>query len=167
MRFFYTLLLLFFSECTSALNAWTPESTIKRNEIAATQANVLPAADLVITEISFVSLYFDVTSKTYLVKVVAVIRNNGKFASGKTQLEAQTKPSEGSGSWKVMGNNVNIPAISSGSNYKSEFSFKGSILLVGTATFDFRLKVDPRTVVAESDETNNFSKSIVINPRAY
>lgn len=168
MRFSCTLLLLLLiSEYTSALNVRTFEGTFKRNKSAMTQTTVSASADLVITEISFVSIYFDVNSRTYLVKVAAVIRNKGKFASGGTQLEAQTKPSEGSGSWKVMGNNVNIPALNSGSSFKSEFSFKESVLSVGTVSFDFRVRIDPRSVVAESDKTNNYSKSILINPRAY
>lgn len=168
MKVFHLLFILLFSlEYSKASVSHAAVNVLAKKERTLKSKGLVPSADLVITEISFISIYFDVSSKTYLVKVIVVIRNAGTEASIKTKIEAYTKPSDGTGSWKVMGNAANIPAINPGSSYKSEFSFKESILSVGTVSFDLRVKIDPKNMVAESDKKNNYSESILINPRAY
>lgn len=167
MHFIYLLFILFASEHTNASAIHAPARALEKEGIELKQKGLFPTANLVVTEISFVSIYFDVSSKTYLVKVIIAIRNTGTEASGKTQVEAYTKPSNGQGLWKTMGDVVNIPVINPGNSFKSEFSFKENILSVGTISFDFRVKVDPRNKLVELDKTNNYSNNILINPRAY
>lgn len=164
MKFFYSSFLFFF---LVAFDFQASAGAFRCSEGLRGQEKIFPPADLSVNEISFISIYFDVNKMTYLVKVAVTIRNEGTLTSEKTKIGAYTKSADSPGSWKIMGTAINIPAISPGGSYKSEFSFKESILSVGTVSFDFRIKVDPGNSVTESDKMNNYSKSILINPRAY
>ena len=127
----------------------------------------LNPADLIVTGITFVSFVHNAATKTYVVKVIVTTRNNGALKSGKTQLSATIQTPVGAGSWKVMGAVGNVNAIDPGRTYSAVYSFKGNALTIGVVPFDFRVKTDSGNLVVESDETNNHSATIVINPRSH
>ena len=126
----------------------------------------LNPADLIVTGITFVSFVHNAATKTYVVKVIVTTRNNGALKSARTQLSASTKTPVGAGSWTVMGTG-NVNAIDPGRTYSAVYSFKGNALTIGVVPFDFRVKTDSGNLVVESDETNNHSATIVINPRSH
>lgn len=144
-----------------------PTGTPGKQPLPNVNPRPLVPADLVITNLTFVSIVFDVDAKTYVVKVIATIRNNGGVQSNKTMLQAYTKTPAGSGSWKVMGGKVNMPVLDPAKTYSSVYSFKGSVLDIGSVLFDFRLRVDPDGLVVESNVSNNYSSILEINPRAH
>ena len=127
----------------------------------------LKPADLLVTGITFVSIIHNTATKTYVVKVIVTIRNDGQLRSAKTQLQGNYKTPTGGGSWRVMGEAGNIPSIDPGKHYSAVYSFKESALEVGGVHFDFRIKADSGNFVTESDETNNFSEIIIIDPKSH
>ena len=152
------------------VNTQTPQVPIGepgKNQLPTPKIKPLLPADLSITSLTFVSIEFNAEAKTYLVKVIATIKNDGGVQSNKTQIQANTKTPSGGGSWKVMGEKLNVPYIDAGKSFSSVYSFKGTVIDIGTGRFDFRLRVDPDQFVAESDETNNYSSILIINPRAH
>ncbi|MEO5945241.1 MAG: CARDB domain-containing protein [Chitinophagaceae bacterium] len=168
MKKLFVLLCLFFG--MTQINAQTPKvptGTPGKLPLPNVNPNPLVPADLVITNLTFVSIVFNVEAKTYVVKVIATIRNNGGVQSNKTQLQAYTKTPAGSGSWKIMGGKVNMPVLDPNKTYSSVYSFKGSVVEIGSVLFDFRLRVDPSGLVTESNVSNNYSDILVINPRAH
>lgn len=168
MKNFISFLLFFaFSFSVNAQTPQVPSGTPGRQQLPTPNIRPLAPADLSITNLTFVSIVFNADTKTYIVKVIATIKNNGEIQSLKTQVQAYTKTPSGSGSWNVMGEKGNVLAIDPGKSFSSVYSFKGSALDIGTVQFDFRLKVDPGEIVTESDETNNYSAVLVINPRAH
>lgn len=164
------ILSLFFIPLWCQLSAQTlpvPSGTPGRPQLPTPQVQPLAPADLIITNLTFVSIVFNADTKTYVVKVIATIKNTGPVQSYKTQIQAHTKTPSGGGSWKVMVGKENVPAINPGKTFSSVYSFKGSLLDIGSVHFDFRLKVDPGEFVTESDETNNYSSILIIDPRAH
>lgn len=127
----------------------------------------LSPADVEVSAISFRSIVFDSRSKIFLIKVFVTIKNNADIKSPKTELEAYTKSPASGGVWKGLNSLQNVPVIEPGKTYSAEYTFKGSLSTIGSVAFDFFLKIDPKGLIAELDEINNSSKSIVINPRAY
>ena len=127
----------------------------------------LKPADLTVTGITFVSFVHNAAAKTYVVKIIVTTRNNGELKSAKTQLSASTKTPVGAGSWTVMGEAGNVNAIDPGRTYSAVYSFKANALTIGGVSFDFRVKTDSGNFVVESDETNNHSETIVINPGSH
>ncbi|MBK7289070.1 MAG: hypothetical protein IPI78_01810 [Chitinophagaceae bacterium] len=168
MKKLIILLVIFF--CTTQINAQIPQvpkGTPGKQSLPNVNPRPLVPADLVITNLTFVSIVFNVDAKTYVVKVIATIRNNGGVQSNKTMLQAYTKTPSGSGSWKIMGGKVNMPVLDPAKTYSSVYSFKGSVVEIGSVLFDFRLRVDPDGLVVESNASNNYSSILEINPRAH
>lgn len=155
---------------TLQINAQTPQvpsGNPGQPQLPSPKLQPLAPADLLVTVITFVSIVHNAATKTYVVKVIVTTRNNGGLKSAKTQLTAHTKTPSGAGSWTVMGEAVNVSAIDPGKIYSAVYSFKGNALVIGGVPFDFRVKTDSGNFVAESDETNNYSATIVINPGAH
>lgn len=152
------------------VNAQTPQvpsGNPVRPQLPIPKIQPLAPADLTVTGIIFVSFVHNVATKTYIVKVIVTTRNSGGLKSAKTQLTADTKTPSGSGSWRAMGEPGNVSGIDPGRTYSAVYSFKGNALVIGGVPFGFRVKTDSGNFVAESNETNNFSETIVINPRAH
>lgn len=155
---------------TTQINSQTPQVPTGepgKNQLPTPKVKPLAPADLIITNLTFVSIVFNADVKTYVVKVIASIKNEGEVPANKTQVQAFTKNASSSGNWKVMGEKLNVPYIEAGKSFSSVYTFKGSLLDIGTGRFDFRLKVDPGEIVMESDEFNNYSDIIIIDPRAH
>ena len=66
-----------------------------------------------------------------------------------------------------MGEEGIVNAIDPGKIFSAVYSFYGSVLTIGEVPFDFRVRTDSGNFVTESDETNNYSSAIIINPRAH
>lgn len=166
MKNFSSFVVLFF--ITLHVNAQTPQvpsGTPGQPQLPTPKLKPLQPADLTVSGITFVSIVHNPDTKTYLVKVIVTTRNNGQLKSVKTQLAAFTKTPSGGGSWTVMGEAGNVNAIDPGRTYSAVYSFKGSSLTIGGVPFDFRVRTDSGNFVTESDETNNYSSAIIINPR--
>ncbi len=148
-------------------NPQPPSGKPGKPQLPVPKIRPLAPADLTATGITFVSIVLNNDTKIYVVKVIVTTRNNGEMRSAKTQLRAYSKTPSGAGSWTVIGDPGNVDAIDPGRSYSSVYSFKGSALVIGGVPFDFRVKTDSGNLVTESDETNNFSATIVINPRAH
>lgn len=168
MKAFKSFVVLFFT--AFQVNAQAPQLTSGnpgQPQLPIPTLKPLNPADLTVTGLTFVSFVHDAATKTYIVKVIVTTRNNGALKSAKTQLEAYTKTPSGTGSWAVMGEAGNVNAIDAGRVYSAVYSFKGNALTIGGVPFDFRVKTDPGNFVVESDETNNHSETIIINPRSH
>ena len=168
MKTFSLFAFVFFSALqTFAQTPQRPSGQPGKVALPTPKIQPIKPADLLVTTISFVSIVNNADTKTYTIRVTATIRNNGGLQSAKTQLEAYTRTPSGGTSWKEISTLVNIPAINPGQTFSSTFSFKGSQLTIGAVPFDFKVKADAANLVSESEETNNFSASIVINPAAH
>ncbi len=141
-----------------------PSGTPGQPQLPIPKVKPLAPVDLSISGITFVSCVHNASTKTYLVKVIVTTRNNGGIKSAKTILDAYSKTPAGGGSWTVVGEGGNVSAIDPGGVYSAVYSFKGSALTMGGVPFDFRVKTDSRNLLTESDETNNFSATLVVNP---
>lgn len=159
--------LLFLTFLTNAQIPQVPSGTPGRPQLPTPKLKPLQPADLTVSGITFVSIVHNTETKTYLVKVIVTTRNTGELKSVKTQLQAFTKTPSGAGSWAMIGEAGNVSAIDPGRTYSAVYTFKGSSLTIGGVPFDFRVRTDSGNFVTESDETNNYSSAIIINPRTH
>ena len=148
------------------INAQTPQvPSGKPGQLPVPKLQPLAPADLIVSGFTFVSCVFNSDTKTYLVKAIVTTRNNGGLKSDKTMLQAYSKTPVGGGAWTVVGEGGNVPSIDPGHTYSAVYSFKGSAITLGGVPFDCRVKTDSGNFVTESNETNNFSSTLVVNPR--
>jgi|CXWL01.1.fsa_nt_gi hypothetical protein len=168
MKYFTSILgLLFLTSQANAQIPQVPSGTPGQPQLPTPELKPLQPADLTVSGITFVSIVHNTDTKTYLVKVIVATRNTGELKSVKTRLQAFTKTPSGAGSWTVMGEAGNVNAIDPGRTYSAVYSFKGSSLTIGGVPFDFRVRTDSGNFVTESDEINNYSSAIIINPRRH
>lgn len=139
-----------------------PTGTPGERQLPIPTLKPLAPPDLIVTVITFVSIVLNPDTKKYTIRIIATTKNNGQVQSAKTQLEAYTKKT--SGSWTLMGSAGNVRFIDPGKIYSAVYTFTGSALAIGSSPFEFRVKTDSGNFVAESDETNNYSETIVITP---
>lgn len=139
-----------------------PTGTPGERQLPVPKLKPLAPPDLIVTVITFVSIVFNADTKKYTIRIIATTKNKGQVQSAKTQLQAYTKKT--SGSWIVMGSAGNVKIIDPGKIYSAVYIFEGIELPIGREPFEFRVKTDSGNFIAESDETNNYSETIVITP---
>ena len=85
-----------------------------------------------------------------------------KRGSAAGKLKAWVKTA--TGSWVSFGLLANISAINPGETVTADYSFKDREKVVSSGPFDLKIQVDHGNTTRESNETNNYSTIIHINP---
>jgi subtilase family serine protease len=126
---------------------------------------VLQPADLSITNLQLTEAKFDGNLKAWTVKVSVTIKNSGQLVAPKFIIKAMAqKTTPATSGWKDFGYTIAFIPLKPGESATKEFLFIDRDKIMGSApSFNFKLLSDIRNEVAESNENNNSSVSILIS----
>jgi hypothetical protein len=126
--------------------------------------NTVAKADLVITAINFISIKRETTFSWLRISVT--IKNTGDLRTGNTTLKGESK-SLVSGSlpnrWESLSPVQSVISINPGQSVTKEYLFKVSNTMAHKK-FAIKVIADSGNVADESNERNNTSAELIINP---
>jgi len=126
--------------------------------------NTVAKADLVITAFSFVSI----TPETNFswVRISVTIKNAGNLRVGNTTLKGEGKSlvaTPTTNRWVSVGPIQTVDPVNPGQSVTSEYLFKVNRELA-YKRFAIRVSADAGSIVQETNERNNTSAEVIINP---
>lgn len=141
----------------------TLPSGSRPGQLPAPKVKMLAAPDLFVTNISFVSLTRDGDFAN--VKVSVTIKNAGGLAVTNTKLRGEYAGASAGipDGWKRITTLLNVAPIDPGKSVTAEYTYRiqGSIT---TKRFAVKVFVDASSTITEANESNNYSRDILITP---
>ncbi len=135
----------------------------KPGQLPAPRLQPLPKADLLVTAISFVSMTNGSGYK--LVTMSVTIKNAGGINTPVTKLKGENAWARDGrpDGWKRMNESIDVQPINPGSSITMECTFRVD-LATASKKFAVRVITDVSGLVTESNENNNRSNHVIINP---
>lgn len=150
------------SFCLSAQVLQKPGGQPGKVNLPSPKIQPLTQADLLITDISLVSVVVKTDTKLILVTVRVTVKNAGQTASPVSMLGASAKGQQQGSVWMDAGNTIPIQALNGVQVCTKEVTFKLPAASITGRQFNFRVLADAGARVQESNENNNYSQGILI-----
>jgi hypothetical protein len=136
-----------------------------QRDIDPKKLRLLKPADLQVTAVSVTGFLHSASSGAYTFTLSISTKNFGDARTNAVKLRAWVKTA--TGTWKAFGGLITLTAINGGQTISGEYSFKDLEKLVSSGPFDVKVQADHGNYTTESNETNNYSTIIRINPASY
>lgn len=148
-------------------------NTSGKKNVDPARLEVVRPADLQVTELRLLSLRYevvtiprgDVGSGRYVIARVSVsIKNFGGLSAPGSRMVAELKGGAVGSTWTVPQGRVEVSTVNPGQSLSTEYSFYIPSTLMEKGVVQFRVKADFSNAVRESNETNNYSAIISLDP---